>query len=155
LGLNNLRERFYAPEGRFTEQLDQGSFADLPRHTVEGWNASRDRRCALVNEDHRMSANPTTSHFNLLSPNEEQGLRGPDGCLWWCLDVQDWRWSSRGVRDRAVRMLALFELTPTAVIEEPQSGYGCLLLQVGARRSGSGPGSSEPTAKLVLGTPGW
>ena len=74
------------------------------------------------------------SHFNVLDAAEAEALRGEGGCLRWCADVQDWRWSSRGVADRARRMHRLYELTPVAVVSEPASGYACLVWEVGPRR---------------------
>ena len=77
-----------------------------------------------------------TLNGDALDPAEEAALRGPSGCLAWCLDVQDWRWSSRGVRDRAIRLARLFPLEPAAVVIDPTSGYSCLMARLGARRQG-------------------
>jgi hypothetical protein len=49
--------------------------------------------------------------------------------------VQDWRWASRGVRPRALRLLHLYPAQPVAVLTEAESGYACLLLELGERRS--------------------
>ena len=54
--------------------------------------------------------------------------------LLWCADVQDWRWSSRGVRDRALRLAHLFDLTPAFVVTDSATGYGCVVMEVGERR---------------------
>jgi hypothetical protein len=90
--------------------------------------------CGWVVEDHRVRRGPVRSHFNLLEPSEVAQLRGSEGCLLWCKDVQDWRWSSRSVSDRAQRLEHLFELQPVAVVVEPNSGYACLAMQIGSRR---------------------
>ncbi len=124
-------ERFYGKEAAFATVLQQEPWSDLPR--VQ-WPGGVDPACGWVVEDHRVRRGRLASHFNLIRPEEEQSLRGPDGCLRWCMDVQDWRWSSRGVRDRAIRLQHLFDLTPAFVVEEPSTGYACLALDVGQRR---------------------
>ena len=93
--------------------------------------------CTLVAEDPRVVGDPPLSHFNLLDPAETARLRSAGGgCLQYCTDLQDWRWSSRGVRDRAIRIERLYQLRALAVLSEPDSGYACLLHEVGARRTG-------------------
>jgi len=132
-----LARLYYAPEERFAAALP----ADLPR--IE----ARDRPpCTLVSEDARVAQEPQLSHFNLLDPEEAERLRAAGGgCLQWCPDVQDWRWSSRGVRARALRLLHLYPARAVAVLTEEESGYRCLLVSLGERRSaleawGSGVG---------------
>ncbi len=118
---------FYASEEAFVEAIPD----ELPRIDV-----SERPACTLISEEHRVVGDAQLSHFNLLDPNEAEQLRADgDGCLQWCPDVQDWRWTSRTVRDRALRMLHLYPAAPVAVLEHPESGYACLLLQLGERRS--------------------
>ena len=138
-GLVEMRARYYAPEERFAAVLAAPPYAALPRLPLD---AARDG-CGWVAEDPRVARDPPVSHFNLLDPDEERRLRGRDGCLRWCLDVQDYRWSSRSVRDRALRLAHLFAVRPAAVVEEPASGYACLVVELGPRRVGPGKGSDE------------
>jgi hypothetical protein len=133
LGLADLRPRFYGSEEAHTATLSAEPWSALPRWTEAEARTRGGAACGWVAEDPRVSSPPVASHFNLLDPEEAAALRGPDGCLRWCADVQDWRWSSRGVRDRAVRLAHLYALEPVAVVEEPRSGYACLVLEVGAR----------------------
>lgn len=136
LGLEQTQgqaERFYGDEASYRAVLSEAPTDELPRWK---WPADVPEDCGWVVEDHRVRRGEVASHFNLLQPAEEARLRGADGCLLWCKDVQDWRWSSRGVRDRAQRLSHLFELTPKAVVVEPNSGYACLAMQVGSRRIG-------------------
>jgi len=122
--------RYYGSESDFLAVLDRAPYDQLPR--VE-WSGQPPQDCGWVAEDHRVAAPVVASHFNLLHPDEEANLRGSDGCLKWCLDVQDWRWSSRGVRDRALRLGHIFDLTPSAVVVDSATGYACLTMDVGHR----------------------
>ncbi len=126
LDTHGIARLYYASEETFAAELP----ADLPRLRVDERPA-----CALVSEEARVVGERQYSHFNLLDPVEAQRIRDEgEGCLQWCPDLQDWRWSSRGVRDRAVRLLHLYPAAPVAVIEHRESGYACLLLQLGERR---------------------
>ena len=162
LALADLHARYYASEEAFTAELRRGAYGELPR-----WSAAEARReCGWVAEDPRVAEAPFKSHFNLLDAEEAESLRSEGGCLRWCPDVQDWRWSSRGVRDRALRMSRLYTHGAVAVVEEPASGYSCLVVQLGARRcchvgrSGPvpppdpGPVTAEDHARTAPGAPG-
>jgi len=129
-GLMDQADRYYGSETEYRAVLTDGQWADLPRVDLA---ESHDPACGWVAEDARVAAEPVASHFNILRPEEESRLRGPDGCLQWCVDVQDWRWSSRGVRDRALRLSHLFELSPSHVVTDTATGYACLAMDVGHR----------------------
>lgn len=133
-GLPEMRRLYYADEAAFQAELDART-DKLPRAGLAELRRvlAPPERCGLVAEDPRIAADPPRSHFNLLDAAEAQALRGPDGCLRWCAGLQDWRWSSRAVRDRAIRIRHLYELRPLAVIEDPDSGYACLLQALGPR----------------------
>jgi len=126
----DLSARYYGPEARFAELLERGEYADLPRVDIGEVPPSD---CGWVAEDARVAASPVASHFNILRPEEVARLRGSGGCLRWCVDVQDWRWSSRGVRDRALRISHLYVLSPRHVVTDPDTGYACLVMDVGQR----------------------
>lgn len=134
-GLQDLGERYYGGERAFSAVLDRPPWGALPR--VQ-WPGGVDPACGWVVEDHRVRRGRVASHFNLIQPDEEASLRASDGCLRWCFDVQDWRWSSRGVRDRAIRLRHLFELRPEFVVEDASTGYACLAFNVGLRRFADG-----------------
>jgi hypothetical protein len=127
---HDLSVRYYGSEAAFKAVLDQPPWSDLERRVTDG---QPPEGCGWVVEDHRVAAFPVASHFNILDPEEEAQLRGPEGCLQWCVDTQDWRWSSRSVRDRAARLSHLFELSPSHVVVDPATGYACLALDVGQR----------------------
>lgn len=129
--LNDTANRYYGSEDRFIAVLNQAPYRDLPR--VQ-WSGSPPADCGWVAEDRRVADRPVASHFNLLRPEEEASLRGSEGCIKWCVDVQDWRWSSRGVRDRALRLQHLFTLSPSAVVVDSSTGYACLTMDVGHRK---------------------
>ncbi len=130
-GLVEMRGDYYADEDAFVEGLlGDPSLAALPRLGVAEARAG----CAWISEDHRAQADPPLSHFNLIDPDEVAALRARHGCIRWCQDVQDHRWSSRGVRDRAWRTRDLYTTTPVAVVVEQSLGYGCLVVDVGPRR---------------------
>lgn len=133
--LSDVAHRYYGSEDRYVGVLEEPPYSDLPR--VE-WQGSPPEDCGWIAEDQRVASRPIASHFNILRPEEEASLRGSTGCLRWCADVQDWRWSSRGVRDRALRLQHLFDLTPMAVVVDPSTGYACVSMDVGHRtRSGT------------------
>lgn len=135
VGLVEMRARFYAEEDRFIEHLEERAEAEgLPLVTLAEARRGGGTACAWVNEDGRAQAERPLSHFNLIDPDEVAALRAAHGCIRWCQDVQDWRWSSRGVRDRAWRTRDLYSLRPVAVVTEQALGYGCLVVELGARR---------------------
>lgn len=134
-----LRPRFYGSE----EALSHVLLAEEPFRALPRWSLAApppaQRGCTWVTESHRAPppADPpaTLSHFNLIDPVEAEALRGAGGCLLWVADLQDWRWSSRGVRDRALRLERLFYLRPLALVEDPAAGYPWgVVLEVGPRR---------------------
>ncbi len=118
---------YYASEEAYVDALPPG----LPRLSVQ-----ERPECTLVSEEHRVVGDDQLSHFNLLDPGEALRLRERgQGCLQWCPDLQDWRWNSRSVRDRALRTLHLYPAVPIAVLTHEESGYACLLLDLGPRRT--------------------
>jgi hypothetical protein len=129
-GMADLRERYYASEEAFEAELSQAPWASLPRIAAR---PGVSEGCGWIAEDERVSVDPARSHFNLLDAAEVASLRGEGGCLYWCADIQDWRWSSRGVRSRARRLERMYVLRPTAVVVEQSSGYSCLVMWVGER----------------------
>ncbi len=135
-GLPQLASRYYASDQAWLEQLEQPPWSELPRYRLAQvpTAVAPPGQCGWIAEDHRVAREPALSHFNLLDPVEAESLRGPDGCLRWCADKQDWQWSSRGVRDRAARIHHLYETSPVAVVWDADSGYGCQVWQLGARR---------------------
>ena len=146
VGGADLRERFYGSEEAFAARLDADPrWSSLPRWTAEAARTD----CGWISEDPRVAPQPQRSHFNLIDPREAEALRAPHACLRWCADVQDWRWSSRGVRDRALRTAHLYRLQPVAVVEDAGSGYACLVLDLGRRRCCPAPepgAGSDPVA---------
>ena len=133
-GLQNQRQRYYAPDERWQAQITAPPWRDLPRWSLTTVSQDRAQGCPWVVEDHRLASDPPLSHFNLLDPVEVSNLRGPQGCLRWCLDAGDWRWSSRGIRDRSLRIAHLYRLEALALVEDPASGYLCLAVNLGPRR---------------------
>ena len=132
--LRDQRVRYYAEEEVFADVLMQPPWGDLPR-----LDAPPSVDCGWVAEDPRVAGDPARSHFNLLSAQEAESLRGESGCLRWCLDIQDWRWSSRGVRNRAIRLAHLYEVRAEAVVLERTSGYACLVMRIGERTADASP----------------
>jgi hypothetical protein len=122
----DLRDRYYASEETFEASLDP----ELPV-----WTLDQLGECTLICEDRRVvPEGEQLSHFNLLEADEEARLRG-QGCIQWLVGVQDYRWSSRAVRDRALRLDALYVLESRAVVKDPASGYVGWVVDVGERQS--------------------
>jgi len=134
VGQLDMRERFYGTDDAFSVLLSEGEWGDLPRVSLEEAVRSDGVACGWVSEASQAQSGAELSHFNLIRPEEVEIHRGPGGCLRWCADVQDWRWSSRSVRDRALRLMSLYHLEATAVLGEPD-GFQCLVLEVGPRNS--------------------
>ncbi|MBL8616481.1 MAG: hypothetical protein JNM72_12800 [Deltaproteobacteria bacterium] len=134
-----LRPRFYGSEEALAEVLEvEVPFRSLPRWSLEAPPPAQ-QGCTWVTESHRApppaEGAATLSHFNLIDPVEAEALRGAAGCLLWVADLQDWRWSSRGVRDRALRLERLFYLRPLALVKDPAAGYPWgVVIEVGPRR---------------------
>ena len=128
LHTQEVANRYYMGEDDFAAQLDPS----LKRVGVEALGS-----CALICEDGRIvEEGDQKSHFNLLDPAESESLRAQQGCLQWLSGIQDHRWSSRAVHDRALRLEHLFELTPSAVVTEDGLGYVGVLFEVGNRKRG-------------------
>jgi len=121
----DVRERYYA-----TEQAFEASLPELPV-----WGLDDLGECTLICEDHRVvPEGEQLSHFNLLDEDEHRRM-AEEGCIHWLVGVQDHRWSSRAVRDRALRLQALYELESRAVVKDPASGYVGWVVEVGERRT--------------------
>lgn len=102
LHTQDVAERYYLSEEDFGKTLSQAP--DFPFEDLS--------ECVLICEDSRVvSEGQQRSHFNLLYPNPNEDLWTEKGCVYWLLGVQDARWSSRAVRDRALRVLDRFETT--------------------------------------------
>ncbi len=123
--LADVRARYYASEEHFEASLSE----ELPL-----WSWEQVQGCAVVCEDSRViPEGEQLSHFNLLDAGETQALRARQGCIYWLVGLQDHRWSSRGVRDRSLRLQALYDVEAVAVVKEPSSGYVGLVVDVGER----------------------
>lgn len=135
-GLPGMVQRYYATDAAWFEQLEVSPWSELPRYRLDQVPraVAPPGQCGFIAEDHRVAREPALSHFNLLDPVEAESLRGPDGCLRWCADKQDWAWSSRGVRDRAARLHHLYRTEPVALVWDRESGFACQVWQVGQRR---------------------
>lgn len=140
LGLADLRKRYYGDTAAFLDALGAAPFSALPRRTDPFALDLASRDCGWVDE-----AGPRAGHtaLDLLDPQVAARLR-VDGCLRWCYDLDDWRWSSRAVHSRARRIAELYRLTPEAVLRDPTTGYTCLLLWVGASEPRPWPWADLP-----------
>lgn len=155
LGLYELRGRYYGSEEALAAALSRVEpWAGLPQWTGPG---AAPAGCAWVSEAGRFSAwsgreAPALSQFNLLDPAEAAALRGEGGCMLLVLDLQDWRWSSRGVRDRSLRMQHLYALRPIAVVSEAGAGYPWgVAVEVGPRRCCTPLGLDLDPGRSTLG----
>lgn len=121
----DVADRYYASEETYGETLDP---------SLPVWSLQDLGGCALINEDSRVVPEAhQRSHFNLLDPGEVDTLRQEHGCIHWLQTVEDYRWSSRGVRARTLRTQHLYRLEPVAVVRSP-GGFVGLLVEVGDRR---------------------
>ena len=126
LHTRDVATRFYASEDALAAALE-----GLPELS---W--SEVRSCALVCEDSRiLPEEEQKSHFNLLDAEETDALRAERGCVYWLYGVQDHRWSSRAVRDRALRLQRLYDMRLRGVVKDPGRGYVGLVLEPLQRRA--------------------
>ena len=124
----DVQERWYAEPEQFGKAM-QEAYPELPVKTL---NEAQKEQCAWINEENVFAGQPVRSHFNLLDPLEVEELRKEHSCIDWCLSLQDWRWSSLGVRDRAYRIMELYELEEKALVQEEEQV--CLQFRVGKRQ---------------------
>lgn len=122
---------FYADQEDFHQFLREEYF-DLPHYSL---SEARERGCAWVVEMEpftvkyeKENEERVLSHFNLLNLEEREDLRKQYSCIDWCFTVQDWQWSSLGVRDRAIRLKKLFKLKEISVVQTKE--LQCLLYSV-------------------------
>ena len=107
----NLRQQWYGTEEVFVEVIERLA----KQYTVSSVDVSKDT-CAMIVEMEpfveriqEKQKQPVFSHFNLFSPIEKNTLLAEYGCVDWCYTIQDWRWSSLGVEDRAARLQYLYD----------------------------------------------
>ena len=123
--LSEVSTLYYQSEEDFelsiNPELPQMSHSDLSR-------------CSLICEDGRVVPEAEQrSHFNLLDPLESNSIREEKGCIYWLRGLEDVRWSSRAVRDRATRLNYLYHLSDLAVYRQVD-GYVGVVVEVGDRR---------------------
>ena len=113
LHTKDVAERYYLSEEEFGEMLSEAPL----------FPESKLSECVLICEDSRVvPESQQRSHFNLLYPDPSGDHMGLKSCYYWLYGVQDARWSSRAVRDRAVRLEHLFGVEEVGRIER-SNGY--------------------------------
>ncbi len=128
----DVADRYYMPEHDLVEAAEAEGLPERSLHELDG--------CTLISEDGRVvPEDRQISHFNLYDPAEERALRERTGCVSWLRSLQDERWSSRAVRDRALRLEHLFVITDSAVVVDDEAQVMGVLATVGDRRPGRGP----------------
>lgn len=125
--LRNIRERWYAEPEVFLEAIRK----EYPSLSVKTVAEARSEQCAWVAEEEAFAGEPVLSHFNLLDPTEVQELFMEHSCIDWCLGFQDWRWSSLGVYDRAVRIRTMYDVEEKSIVQSEEQF--CLQFKIGKR----------------------
>jgi hypothetical protein len=114
----DVSERYYMSEEEFAATL-----ASAPE-----FDPDKLSECVLICEDSRVvPEGQQRSHFNLLDPVERARIFDENGCVYWLFGLQDARWSSRAVRDRALRLEHLFETRPVGRLTRPGGYVGSVL----------------------------
>ena len=103
-------------------------YGDLPKMSLQ---EAQMRSCARVVEIEPFAQGIPLSHFNLWEPSEEMTLREQYSCIDWCYTLEDWTWSSLGVRNRAIRLQGMYEITAVGIVWS--SNAQCLLFSVNKR----------------------
>lgn len=123
--LSDVATLYYQSEEDFEASIS----SELPLMTVAELS-----ECSLICEDGRVVPEAEQrSHFNLFDPLEAEAIREETGCIYWLLGLEDTRWSSRAVRDRAKRLNYLYDMSDIAVYRQAD-GYVGVVVQVGDRR---------------------
>jgi hypothetical protein len=122
---NDLRMRWYAEPEEFNRIIKE----EYPMLPIINIQEAREDQCAWIVEEDVFAAEPVRSHFNLLDPMEVESMFMEHSCIDWCLTVQDWRWSSLGVQDRAYRIKAMYLLEEKAIVKA--GDQSCLQLRIG------------------------
>ena len=94
--------------------------------------AAKSEGCAWIIENEPFATDIARSHFNLYSLSEYQSYLEEYGCVDWCMGLEDWRWTSLGVRDRAIRVKHLYKLEKKAIVEH--AGSSCLQYRLAERK---------------------
>jgi hypothetical protein len=114
----DVSDRYYMSEEDFAATL-----ASAPE-----FDPDKLSECVLICEDNRVvPEGQQRSHFNLLDPVERAHIFDENGCVYWLFGLQDARWSSRAVRDRALRLEHLFETRPVGRLTRPGGYVGSVL----------------------------
>jgi hypothetical protein len=120
----DVADRYYMSEERFAQRL-----AEAPVFPSEKLS-----ECVLICEDARvLPEGQQRSHFNLLMPSEREAIFAEKGCIYWLFGVQDARWSSRAVRDRALRLEHMFEMVDRGRLAR-ENGYVGSVMEIAPQR---------------------
>ena len=84
--------------------------------------------CARIAESDFFKQKPTLSHFNLYSIDEYNRLQESFGCVHWCLEYEQWRWTSLGVSDRNSRINEMYNTRIIGTLEQEEQS--CVLYEV-------------------------
>ena len=88
----------------------------------------QDIGCARIAESDIFQQEPVLSHFNLYNVSEYQDLQQEHGCVQWCLEFNQWRWTSLGVSDRNHRINNMYHTKILGLIKEKEQS--CVLYDV-------------------------
>lgn len=114
-------------------QLHYASY-DVWKHHLTQFSSARKlslseiTNCARVAESDVFKQTPTLSHFNLYSKDEYNRLHENFGCIHWCLEYEQWRWTSLGVSDRNYRINEMYNSTIIGILEQEEQS--CVLYEV-------------------------
>ena len=119
--LSELYERYQIEPEDFAVQITK----EYPNLSID---TAYSEPCALINENQPFAQEPVLSHFNLWETDEFDRLTRVYGCVNWCMDWNDWRWSSLGVHDRATRLKHLYQTSPVSHLKI--NGSECVLFRL-------------------------
>ena len=122
-----FRNHYNASHENFADYIEK-KFPQLPRLTLA---QAQTENCAWIAEESPFGSQPERSHFNLYHPQEVRTLHKEYGCIYWCAALEDWRWSSLSVRDRAKRIQHIYPSSAVAIVQE--KGAQCILYPIAPR----------------------
>ena len=90
-----------------------------------------EQKCARIAESETFQQFPVLSHFNIYNHDEYQSLLQKYGCVYWCLEYDQWRWTSLGISDRNYRINKLYKTKMLGIMKEKEEQ--CVLYDVQER----------------------
>ena len=112
-------------------ELWDGHISSIESPNLPAIQIDEAQKCARIAESETFQQNPVLSHFNVYDHDEYQTLLQKHGCVYWCLEYDQWRWTSLGISDRNYRINKLYTTKMLGIMKENEQQ--CVLYDVQER----------------------